>query len=138
MKLFKMENVVLQGKKSYIPDISGESGISLVETLVAIAILGVIASVFLTALSTGAISVRIQDEMSVSQGLAQSEIEVIKSAAYDISGHDYPVLNAPTGYTIAVQVNPSIYGNVDIQQVTVTIMHNDDQVLALENYKVNR
>jgi len=125
-------------KKLAIGRLKGESGISLAETLVALAILGVSASAFITALSTGAISVRIQDELALSQGLAQSEMEVIKAAPYDVTGQSYPVLNGPPGYTIALQTDSSIYGESHIQQITVTVMHDENTVLTLENYKVNR
>jgi hypothetical protein len=125
-------------KKPDIGRLKGESGIGLAETLVALAILGISASAFITALSTGAISVRIQDELALSQGLAQSEMEVIKAAPFDVTGQSYPVLNGPSGYTITIQTDSSVYGDSRIQQVTVTVLHDASAVLTLENYKVNR
>jgi prepilin-type N-terminal cleavage/methylation domain-containing protein len=69
--------------KRIIRRFTGEAGMSLAETLVAIAILGVSAAAFITALSTGSIAVNTQDEGVTAQGLAQTQMEVIKAAAYD-------------------------------------------------------
>lgn len=115
-----------------------EKGISLVEALVAIAILGIGITAFITALSTGSIAVGAQDEATIVQRLAQTQMESIKAAAYDSSGGSYSPVTAPASYAISINVNSSIYTNSDIQKVTVTVSREGNPVLTLEDYKVNR
>lgn len=110
---------------------------TLVETLVAIAILGVSATAFVTALSTGSIATSTQDERTIAEGLAQSQIEFIKSQTYDATGVSYSAITCPTGYSVSVNANSAIYSNNNIQKITISVSHNSNVVLTLEDYKVN-
>jgi type II secretory pathway pseudopilin PulG len=115
-------------------------GIGLVETLVAIGILGVGVTAFVTDLSAGSIAVRVQNETTLAQGLAQTQMEVIKAAPYDKTGRSYPTVDSPDGYTISIASAP-VEGNENqkqIQHVSITIRHNENAILTLEGYKVNR
>ncbi len=60
----------------------GESGVTLIETLVALAVLGLIAVVFLSGLATAARATLIADEQATAESLARSEIEYVKSQDY--------------------------------------------------------
>ena len=115
-----------------------ENGSSLMEMLVAVSIVGIALGVFITALSTGSRSVSALNEATVAQQLAQRQIEQLKSAAYDSTGASYTLVTAPSGYTIGLAVNSAIYADNKIQKLTVTISHNAQQVLVVENYKGNR
>lgn len=115
-----------------------ENGSSLMEMLVAVSIVGIALGVFITALSTGSRSVSALNEATVAQQLAQRQIEQLKSAAYDSTGTSYTLVTAPSGYTIGLAVNSAIYADNKIQKLTVTISHNAQQVLVVENYKGNR
>lgn len=115
-----------------------ESGIGLVEALVAIAILGVGVTAFITDLSVGSVGVNIQSEEVVAQGLAQTQVEVIKNAEYDPTGAAYTPISAPTGYAVSVNTNSAIYSNNNIQKITVTINHSGSDIFTIEDYKVNR
>ena len=112
---------------------------SLVEALVAIAILSIGLTTFTLALSAGSISVASQDEVAIAQRLAQTQIESIKAATpYDSTGTSYIPVTTPANYTVSFAVDSSIYTNSDIQKVTVTINHGGNQVLVVEDYKVKR
>jgi prepilin-type N-terminal cleavage/methylation domain-containing protein len=124
----KIQNIVLKT----------QSGISLVEVLVAIGILGVCAAAFVGGLSSGAISTRIHGEQVIARNLAQSQIESLKSAAYDSSGATYAAISAPTGYTININTNSTVYSDSNIQKLTITVSHSGNSVLTIEDYKVNR
>jgi prepilin-type N-terminal cleavage/methylation domain-containing protein len=115
-----------------------QNGMSLVEVLVAMAILGVCAAVFVGGLSSGAISTRILEEQVIARNLAQSQIETLKTTAYDAYGASYAAISAPTGYAITISANPTIYTDTNIQKLTVTVKHNNNLVLTLEDFKVNR
>ncbi len=115
-----------------------QTGLGLVETLVAVAVLGTSVIAFVAALSAGSIAVAEQDEDVVAQGLAQSQLEYTKSYAYDTEAVTYPAIAAPEGYDITVTVSPVPGTDADIQKITATISRDGDNVLTIENYKVNR
>jgi len=112
-----------------------EKGISLVETLVAIAILGIISVAFLSALATTSTARATSEERTAAKILAESIIENIKTDDYLI---EYEPVVPPefTGYTASVITASERNGN--IQKITVIISHQGEEVLTLENYKVER
>lgn len=116
----------------------GERGISLVETLVAVAILAIALTTFITVLSAGARGTSELGTETVAQQLAQSQLERTKAAAYDISGSSYTLVPAPAGYSIALSVNSALYTNANIQKITVVVSRAAQTVLTVEDYKVNR
>jgi type II secretory pathway pseudopilin PulG len=115
-----------------------ESGLGLVEMLVAVSLMGLVATAFISALSTGSLAVGTQSEQTIAQQLAQTQQEVIKAAAYSTTGAGYPAVTAPSGYSVAFTVNSSIYSDTNIQKITVTISRDGTQILTTEGYKVNR
>jgi prepilin-type N-terminal cleavage/methylation domain-containing protein len=116
-----------------------QAGMSLVETLIAVAILGVSAGALVLALSAGSLAVNTNDEIASAQALAQTQIEAIKAAPYDMTGATYALIIAPTGYSLLVNTDSTVYGNGNIQKVTIEIYHGEgNKILSLEDYKVNR
>ena len=126
----KIKKLLLAGRS--------RAGMTLVESLVAIAILAVCSSTFVLALSTGMTSARLQDTSVIGDSLAQSQIESIKAAAYDSSGVSYSHISLPSGYTLAIATNSTIYSTTDVQKVTVTVSYSGVVVSTLEDYKGNR
>ena len=113
-----------------------EIGSSLVEAIVALALLGIIAVAFLGALTTTSSTRLIADEHTSARILAESQMESIKKQTYAFS-YD-PVLvpaNYP-GYTAVVDIDSLRNGN--IQKITITIRHHDRDIETLESYKGNR
>ncbi|MDD5288982.1 MAG: hypothetical protein PHY28_07745 [Dehalococcoidales bacterium] len=113
-----------------------ENGAGLLEMLVAVAIVGVALTTFITALSTGSLSVGTLNEATVAQGLAQSQMEKIKAATY-AAGYTSD-LTLPAGYGVAINVSSIPGANINIQKITVTINRDSQPVLVMEDYKVNR
>ena len=68
-----------------------EKGFSLVEVLVALALLGIIGAAFLGSLATASKSILIADERTTAESLARSQMEYVKN-------HDYSI--APWVYTV--------------------------------------
>jgi prepilin-type N-terminal cleavage/methylation domain-containing protein len=124
--------------KKTLRNLLGEQGMTLVETLVAIAVLGVSSTTFILALSTGTIAVRTQDEDALAQGLARSQMETIKAAAYDSTGASYSTISTPAGYSISLNTNSALYSDSNIQKITVIVLHNGTVLYSLEGYKVHR
>jgi type II secretory pathway pseudopilin PulG len=112
-----------------------QKGLGLVETLVAVAILGTSVIAFATGLSAGSISVREQDEISVTQGLAQTQLEYTKSYPYNQGAVTYPAVAAPPGYSLSIGVSAVPGTDTNIQKITVTVSREGRDVLAVEGYK---
>jgi prepilin-type N-terminal cleavage/methylation domain-containing protein len=134
-----------------------EKGITLIEVIIALALLGMIGLAFLGALSTASNAVFITDERATAESLARTEMEYIKSQDYidysDADHGEYGIITPPTDYVVTLSVipfNPDT-GNpyadlgggifeldVGIQEITVTIEHFEDEVIILEGYKSAR
>ncbi len=115
-----------------------EHGIGLAESIVAVGLLGVGVVAFITMLSTGSLAVKAQTQQTTAQQLAQSQMEAIKAAPYDVSGASYPSISTPPDYSVAFEVDSTIYAGTAIQKVTVTVSKSGDILQTLEGYKVYR
>jgi len=115
----------------------GQKGIALVETLVAVAILGTAIVTFISALSTGAISVGDNDQETTAQRLAQSQLESTQSAAFALSGV-YATIATPAGYSLTITTGSVAGADVNIQKITVTVLRDGNSILQVSGYKVNR
>ena len=126
--------------------VQDERGVGVVESLAAVAILGVAAVAFIVALSTGSIAVREGDQEVVAQRLVRTQLEYIKpqdyvpTADYDPDNPDasYTTVDTPEGYDISVEVGSIPDTDADIQKITVTISREGVDILTVEDYKVNR
>lgn len=118
--------------------IRDERGLGLVESLAAVAVLGATVVAFVVALSTGSIAVRESDQEAVAQSLVRSQLEYIKNYPYDPAATTYPKVAELEGYDISVEISPIPDTDTDIQQVTVTISRDGEEILTVEGYKVNR
>ncbi len=112
-----------------------EKGLGLVEAVVAVAVTGVTVVAFVAALSTGSIAVAELDQEVVAQRLTRTQLEFIKGSAYDTS---YTSISTPAGYTISIDVDAIPGADSDIQEITVTIFRDGNEILTVEDYKVNR
>ncbi len=135
-----------------------ETGLGLIETLVALAILGSIAVVFLSGLATTAKATLIVDKRATAESITRSQIEYVQGQDYidySTDPHDvYDEIAPPpgSGYSIDFAANPIIpatglsYGQTGgifdqdqgIQKITVTVNRDDKSVLTIEGYKVRR
>ncbi len=119
-------------------DRHGQSGLGLVETLVAVGILGTSVVAFAAGLAAGSLAVMGQDRTSTAQGLAQTQMEYTKSYPYDPGAATYPAATPPPDYGIAVGVSAVPGTDANIQKITVTITREGQTVATLEGYKLNR
>jgi len=137
--------------------------LTLIEVLVAVAILAAIGVTFITAMNTAHRNVGLLDEKTQAEALARSQLEQIKNAPYpddpyvqgDQVYDDYKI-DLPTQYSIVINVvRPTCIGEADnctpleelagdevvyIQEITVSIFRTgsggDRPVFSVAGYKV--
>ncbi len=129
-------------------------GFSMIEVVIAIALIGVIAVAILSALSTASMALIIADERATAESLARSQLESIKNENYiDYSKPDHGdyVVIEEYPYIIEVFVQPidpetgehylyieeegAFEGDDGIQKITVIVSRDDKVVVTLEGYK---
>jgi Tfp pilus assembly protein PilV len=162
-----MSSVVRQVEHSLTAE--GDSrGQLLIEILIALALMGIIAVVFIGAMYTALQSARIADERSIALTLATSEIEYVKQQPYSDSDWAYTIDTAgsyaapgmaPTwwgsgqppalsgvdfaGYSVSmsgtsIDLDGDGANDEGIRRLTATTLHNGTAVLTLKNYELKR
>lgn len=119
-----------------------ESGMTLIETIVALAILGIAGITFLIGLAVTSKATAVADEKVTADSLARSQIEWVKNATYS-TGATYtpapiPGDNDYANYSALIAAEPLHTTEDGIQKVTITIKHGEEVILTWETYKVNR
>ncbi len=120
-----------------------ESGMTLIETLVALALVGAIVISFLSGLATTSKATMVADEQSTAESLARSQMEWVKMATYVSGVTTYSAATIPsgsdyTGYSVTITAASLNIPDDGIQKITVTAKHSAKNVISLEGYKVNR
>jgi len=117
-----------------------ERGSSLIETLVALAILGTIAVCFLSAISSALMQSGKISGYCTAENLARNQVEDIRSMQYSIN-NSYPItVSEPPGYETVVNVtniSPVDYPDT-IQTVVVKVFRSEVKLFEIETFKVNR
>jgi Tfp pilus assembly protein PilV len=119
--------------------LGGEHGIGLVEALISVAILGLALTALLSAVSTGSMAVSRTDERVTAENLARSQLEYTKSQPYQALPASYvTVTPSPDDYGVIVAAEPVPGGDDSIEKITVTVTRNGEDLLVVEDYKVER
>jgi prepilin-type N-terminal cleavage/methylation domain-containing protein len=140
-------------------------GITLLEVLVALALLGIIAVAFLSGLSTALKAVKVSDMHSTAQSLATSQLEYVKSQDYDNTTDtgtdaiysqidfseysDYFIRGVRRDGTedssniTGIPFDPNtgvvcgLGNDMGIQNVTIKVYHSDKLLFTLTDYKID-
>ena len=119
-----------------------QKGISLIETLVALGIFGLVAVTFLSGMATVTQGNVIASERATAESLVRSEIEYVKQCAYQYDASEYPIdstLTIPQGWSLTPPAVEPVHATDDgIQKITITAEHNGKSVLSIEIYKADR
>ncbi|MFC1991405.1 hypothetical protein ACFLVC_01560 [Chloroflexota bacterium] len=123
--------------------IRGESGISLIETAVALLVLGTVAVIFLSGLFISTKAAFLTDEQATAESLARSQMEWSQAANYTADATQYSPAPIPDGkdyIDYSANITAESLNNPDdgIQKITVTINRFGEEVIRLESYKVYR
>src|SRR3989338_7111890 len=120
-----------------------ESGITLLETIVALAIFGTITVIFLGGIIGTTRAASLADEQTAAESLAQTQMEWAQNATYIPGATEYAPCSLPSGkdyinYSTNITVNPLHNPDDGIQKITVTIQRSGKSIVTLEGYKVDR
>ena len=123
-------------------------GISLIEVVVVVGILGFIGTGVIMALDTNARAGRTLDEQVTATNLAAAQLEVIKqlpyAAAYPGAGYN---IDIPSGYSVDIDIDYSdngtawfdTYTDETLQRIVVTVSREGGKpVLSICTYKTEK
>ena len=140
--------------------IKNERGASLVEAVIALGLLGLIATTFLMAIFIATKSIAIADERTTAESLARTQMEYVKQQEYldaGVSEVEYPPIDLSEnphysiwsvdslGFTVVEilgvpwdsQNDVPAPTDVGLQKIILKIFHDSKEVLILEGYKVD-
>jgi len=120
-----------------------ELGITFLETVIALAILGAVSVSFLNGLTSASKAVFIVDKKTTAESIAQSQMEWVKNASYSYNATSYSAVPIPDGkdylqYSSVVSAEPVHTPDDGLQKITVSIQRSGKGVYFLQGYKVDR
>lgn len=140
----KLRNLILRINRS----LSDQCGITLVETLVSLAILGLVAGIFITGMGISSKAVMISQKRISVESVAKSQMEYIMNQEYDVNNPpQYEKLDEsdiPNGCDITIvaeRLDPRGDGfdeDDGLQIITVIVEHNEEEAVQLVGYKLSR
>ncbi len=117
--------------------LSAEGGLSLVETLVATAILAVAVVMLASAFSTGSVALRKGETRITAENLARNQLEYIKSLLYLPAPASYAIISPlPAGYSVSAQATAVSGRDSNIQKITVEVYRGGKSILTMEDFKL--
>ena len=119
-----------------------EKGITMIETMIGLAVIGVVMVAFLSGLATASQGTILSREQATAESLVRSEIEYVRSCTYEPDASTYPVdpgLTIPATWAVPLPVVEPAHATEDgLQKVTVSAEHNGETIFSLVTYKADR
>ena len=124
--------------------LGGQRGVSLIEVVVAVAILGLISTAYLSALVSSSKTQNVDQTLASAMHLAESQMEYVMNQPYAVSyASDAAISSNYPGYSVAISATNVTSRDASLQKICVTVSHGvrpiimsaaDDCTLA--SYKV--
>lgn len=119
---------------------TNQKGMTLIETIVAVAIIGAVCVVFLSGLAVSSKGTFKIDEQATAESVARSQMEWVQGLRYEDNTTQYSPANLDAfndyeGYTANITAEPLHSPEDGIQKITITIVHNGNSVMSIEGYK---
>jgi type II secretory pathway pseudopilin PulG len=130
-------------RRRIIRRLKEERGLVLLESLVALAILGLTAAAFMGGLGTVFRAGAISDERSTAESLAASQLEQLRDTAYEYDAAAYtaalvPVSVGNEGYTVNITATAINSPDDGVQRLIVTVARHGETVYTVTHFKVDR
>ena len=142
--------------KKITATINKEAGVTLLETLTALALLAILGVVFYSSIATSSITMASAEEKVEIDNLARAQLEYTKKSDYveyiygspdtppdyttldELDPADAYAITLPDGYSIDVTAVALHEPDAGVQQITVTISRDGESLLVIKGYKVDR
>jgi len=113
----------------------GEKGLSLIDVVIAIGVLGILAVGFLTASRSATTTLIRVDEKETAKNLAETQMEYVKALPFSES---YSPMDAPgyDAFTVDIVTSDISERDAGIQNVTVVVEREGREITRLSNYRV--
>jgi len=125
--------------------IKSEKGFSLIETVIATALLGIIAVGLLSAFNTSSKVLSVASEREIAKNLAEHQMEIVKNQNYapSYTPASIPSQYMAAGYSVTIAADNINSRDGNIQKIRVIVNHQGRPIIlaansTLEGYKVNR
>lgn len=132
----------------------GSAGVTLIEVLVGLAILGVIGVAFISGITSTFHAIDVSQERVAAESLAKSQIEYIKVQGYILvddynpasPATSYDLITVPAdlaaaGYSVSISVPQVVIseteGGFELQSINITVTRNNQQKLQVTIYRVS-
>jgi Tfp pilus assembly protein PilV len=118
-------------------------GASLIEAVIALAILGIILTGFYEGISVSLKVAAKTDERQMARSLAGSQMDYVKEQPYAVSYSPGPISSEYAGYSVAIYVANISSRDANIQKIRIVVNYQGRAIImaqnsTLEGYKVNR
>jgi prepilin-type N-terminal cleavage/methylation domain-containing protein len=132
-----------------------QKGFSLIETLVGIALMGIIGLAILTALTMASRSNITNNNLTRAESLARTQVEYVQDQPYHATNNGtiypepaYTAISLPPGYSFAVPTNNlvtrvaangnTVTTDTGLQKITISIRYGGTTIYTVSDFKVNR
>ena len=126
-----------------------QQGVTLAEALVALAIFGISAGIFIMTMATSTKAVMVSQNRIAAESLAKSQMENIKNQEYDDINNtplytELDPADIPAGYDFIITterldpIGDGLGTDDGLQKITVVVEHNGEEAFQLVSYKLNR
>ena len=115
-----------------------QRGFVLLDSLVAVGIVGAVFSLLAAGMSLGARAGSEMEEQVTASWLTSSQLDLIKDTTYLDPPLSYPAVSAPGGYAVENVVSVYPDGDSNVQLVTVRVYRGGELVQESNVVKVNR
>jgi prepilin-type N-terminal cleavage/methylation domain-containing protein len=133
----QIENSYCSFRPEKIP-MKGESGFSLIEILISLALIGILAVVFLATFSTGSRVLISTDEQETAKNVAESQMEYVQQQPFAASYSAAPIGTEYPGYSASIATANITSRDGNIQRITVIVTYDGEDVERLEGFKARR
>jgi prepilin-type N-terminal cleavage/methylation domain-containing protein len=115
---------------------NNQKGTSFIEVVIALALLGIISVAFLSALATTSNTRAFSNRHTAARILATSQMDSIRQQNYSFSYDPVPIPPEYVGFSTDIVIDN--FNNGNIQKITVTVTHHNEEIAKLESYKAIR
>jgi type II secretory pathway pseudopilin PulG len=131
-----MRNARIKIVSMRVRDLLNSKGSVLVETMIAVTILGIIGTSVASSISTARISGTRVEETAIAETIARNHMESVFAASYQVPPTTYPELTGlDPGYASTAIAEVYIVDETRIEKIIVTVTRDSNQLMVIESLR---